>query len=275
MRIAIYAHFGTSAVVARHVLYHAQQLRKLGFQVCFISNSPLSKGSESELAASCERVVQRENMGFDFCMWQQALAAYDLTQADELLLTNSSIIGPLSPLDLLWRKPELGQCDFWGLTDNCGFSTHLQSYFLVFRRGLIQSECFSRFWASVLPYGEKDQVIRSYEVGLTRWFQQNGFKWAPAFPQQAIRRRYLEGCTLVRRMQDRIRQRGLPRWDTTLFYPRILIEAGMPFLKASLLKLGNPFLQPAVAYSLLEASILPKEALEELRPAPASGGSGS
>jgi lipopolysaccharide biosynthesis protein len=266
MRLALYAHFSSNQGVAGHVFYHLQELKRLGFRVCFISNSPLSKGSESELAALCERVIQRENVGFDFCMWQRGLAEYDLSKVDELLITNSSIIGPVRSLAPLWTRPELEQCDFWGLTDNTEISHHLQSYFLVFRRPVIQSDCFSRFWASVLPYRDKSQVIRSYEIGLTCWLEQNGFKWASVFPEQAIWRRHFEERTLLTKVKDRIRNRRPPGLNTTVRQPRILIEAGMPFLKAVLLKPGNDLLQPEVAYSLLRTSALPKEALEELLP---------
>ncbi len=265
MRLALYAHYNTRPLVARHVLYYVEQLHHVGFQICFISNSPLSAASENALLACCRRIIQRENVGFDFSMWQQALAGYDLAHIDELLLTNSSIIGPLRPLEPLWESPLIDRCDFWGLTDNCELSAHLQSYFLVFRRRVVASECFARFWAAVLPYAEKDQVIRNYEVGLTRWLDQHGFTWAPLFPREAIRRLYRQRYSLPHRIRDRLDKRGLPGANTTLRYPQILIEAGMPFLKAALLQPGNRYLQPEAAWSLLRASALPREILEQLR----------
>jgi len=266
MRLALYAHYGPCPQVARYVLHYVRHLRALGFETCFVSNSPLSRAGESEIAACCHRVILRDNLGFDFSMWQQGLSAYDLRQVDELLLTNSSIIGPLSPLATLWQNSRIKGCDFWGLTDNCELSPHLQSYFLVFGGRVIQSDCFARFWDSVLPYAEKDQVIRSYEVGLTRWLEQNGFAWASVFPQRVIRSRYTQRYGFLQRVRLRIERRRLPRLNTTLCHPELLIEAGMPFLKTSLLHADNHYLCPRRAYALLEASALPAEILSDLRP---------
>ena len=72
-------------------------------------------------------------------MWQAGLAEYDLSKVEELLLTNSSIVGPLQPLAPLWQNSSVKQCDFWGLTDNDEFGCHLQTYFMVFRRQVIQA----------------------------------------------------------------------------------------------------------------------------------------
>lgn len=308
MRLALYAHYSVSAVVARHVLHHLRQLRQAGFNVCFISNSPVSAPCVTELEAVCGRIIQRENVGYDFSMWKAGLAEYDFSVVDELLLTNSSILGPFGALDELWKAPNLDQCDFWGLTDNCDCARHIQSFFFVFRRRVVQSDCFARFWASILDYTDKAQVIRSYEIGLTTWFEQNGFKWLTLFPQAKIWRAYLNSKenenlppsrkqrlkqiltlgsgaenfprfphediwrkhlgveALNPRAERYLRMRGLPGLDTTLYYPGILVQAGMPYLKAALFKPGNPYLSPRDAYAILKDHPMPQDALDELRP---------
>ena len=266
-RVAIYAHYGASAKVALHVFHFLGELRSLGFEICFVSNSPVSPESQTEISKVCQKIILRENTGLDFSMWQAALAGYDLSTLDELLLTNSSIIGHLQPLAPLWQNPLVSQCDFWGLTDNDEITLHLQSYFLVFHKNVIRSECFARFWKSVLPYADKDQVIRSYEVGLTTWLEQNGFNWKALYHQYDLFKRYAESRkkrSFSSKVLDRLKRRGvpaqLPGRNTTLYYPDLLILSGMPFLKASLLKD-----QPDRAYKLLESSSLPEVALEELR----------
>jgi rhamnosyltransferase len=199
-------------------------------------------------------------------MWKAALAEYDLSGFDELLLTNSSIVGPLQPLARLWQNPLADKCDFWGLTDNDEIAPHLSSYFLVFHKNVIRSECFAVLWKSVLPYADKDQIIRSYEVGLTIWLEQNGFKWKALYNQSDVFKRYAERRkkrSFSSKVLERLKRRGvpaqLPGRNTTLYYPDILIQSGMPFLKASLLKD-----QPDRACILLQSSDLPKDALEEL-----------
>jgi hypothetical protein len=306
MRLALYAHYSSEPTVARHVQHHLQHLRGLDFKICFITNSPISAASAFQLRDVCDRIVQRENTGYDFSMWQAGLEQYDLSAIDELLLTNASIIGPLWPLEPLWQNPLVNQCDFWGLTDNCDTCHHLQSFFLVFRRAVIQTECFARFWSAILPYTDKAQVIRSYEMGLTSWLEQHGFKWktqfpqaetwkaylefkgreklrrgmkdvvkqflpawrnrSPAFSQEHIWRKYLGDDALSPGAEYYLRMRGLPGLDTTLYYPEMLIEAGMPYLKAALLKAGNQYHSPHYAFALLKGRAMPQDALDELNP---------
>ena len=112
-RLAVYAHFGESAKVARYVSYFLKELRSLGFEICFVSNSPISIESQSEISTLSQKFIQRENTGYDFSMWQAGLAEYDLSKVEELLLTNSSIVGPLQPLAPLWQNSSVKQCDFW------------------------------------------------------------------------------------------------------------------------------------------------------------------
>jgi glycosyltransferase involved in cell wall biosynthesis len=259
-RVAIYAHFGESAKVALHVFHYLGEIRSLGFEICFVSNSLVSSESRAKLSMLCQKFIQRENNGYDFSMWQAGLAEYDLSKIDELLLTNSSIVGPFNLLSNLWQNPSLSECDFWGLTDNDEISPHLQSYFLVLHKNVIQSDCFAQFWKSLLAYTDKDQIIRSYEVGLTIWLKQNGFKCKCLYPQSEVFSRYRESIP-----QDDFEKNGLPGKNTTLFFPDILISTGMPFLKLSLLKDGSPRVSPKQAWALLQSAGFPNDIIEDLR----------
>jgi rhamnosyltransferase len=271
-RLAIYAHYGSSPPVAGHVLFCLRHLAELGFQICFVSNSEISPASEVPLKKFCERIIVRENTGLDFSMWQRGLAAHDLMKFEELLLTNSSIIGPLQPLAPLWQNPAVADCDFWGLTDNDEFKPHLSSYFLVFRQRVLHSPRFQDFWRTVLPYKNKAQVIFSYELGLSGWLEEGGFQWRAVFAQDEVISSYRHGRSFWERCRDNCRflnhlyrNRELPGRSTTLIYPDQLLQRGMPFLKAALLRESPSRMKPPAAFSILEKSGLPAEILQELR----------
>jgi rhamnosyltransferase len=264
-RLAIYAHFSESRKVARYVFYFLKELRSLGFEICFVSNSRLAIESRSEISTLCQNLIQRENTGYDFSMWQAGLTESDLSKRDELLLTNSSIVGPLQPLAPLWQNSLVNNCDFWGLTDNDEFGRHLQSYFIVFRRQVIQDTCFMGFWNSVLPLKDKQEVIQNYEIGLTRWLEENGFKWQAVFTQEHMWSLFLSRRSFVKKIADWYYDRGLPGRNTTTLVPDLLLQSGMPFLKVALLRVPHPRVDPKMAFELLEGSGLPAEILEELR----------
>jgi lipopolysaccharide biosynthesis protein len=265
MKLALYAHYSASDNAERYVLFYLQKLRELGFQIYFISNSPLSTSSEEQLNKTCDRVIQRENTGLDFAMWRHGLEECKLNEFDELLLTNSSIIGPLQPLAPLWERPEIAGCDFWGLTDNDEIAPHLQSYFLVFRRSALNHPRFMDFWRSVLPYRDKQQVIRCYEIGLTRWLEECGLKGKAIFTQGDIHSLFRGKRCKIKKITDRLYKRDLPGRNTMTLFPDLLIQGGMPFLKAALLRKAPMQVDPQVAFQLLESSALPREILEELR----------
>ena len=215
MRLALYAHYSDTNGLAPSTLFCLQKLRDLGYEICLISNSPISQPEQVSLQDVCSRVIQRENVGYDFAMWKKGMAEYDLTALDELLLINSSIIGPLQPLAPLWDNPAVSQCDFWGLTDNDLFGRHLQSYFLVFRRSVLQSSQFLEFWRSVLLYKDKQQIIQSYEVGLTRWLEEHGFTWRAIFTQEYIRSLFFSRRSFAKWLSDRLSQaRHTPRHNS-------------------------------------------------------------
>ncbi len=267
MRLAVYAHYSQTGGLANYVLFYLRALRQLGFQICFVSNSPVPASSEGELLAICNKVIKRENSGYDFGMWQQALEEYELTEFDELLLTNSSIIGPLCPLQDLWAQSATSQCDFWGLTDNDEYGHHLQSYFMVFRKTVLKHPCFLDFWGSLQLVRDKQTIVERYEIGLTSWLEQHGLKWMALFPQHQIHALLFKRLRLVDRLKLRMRPSELPK-NTTMLLPDILLECGMPFLKASLFTAGgNPLRQidASFAMRLLEWSNIPADILREFR----------
>lgn len=264
-RLALYAHFGPSPQVGKYVFFYLQQLRELDFQIAFISNSDISPESEIELKRYSAHIITRENAGYDFSMWQRALAEFNLEEFDELLLTNSSVIGPLQPLAALWENPAVADCDFWGLTDNDEMERHLQSYFLVFRPRVFRDARFAEFWRSVLPYRDKYQAIRSYEVGLTCWLAECGFKWKATFPGEHIRSLSRARRGVFQMVQDRMRGRTGPGRNITLFHPDLLQQCGMPFLKLALLRETGLEFSPQMAMDLLKKANLPREVLDDLR----------
>jgi lipopolysaccharide biosynthesis protein len=161
-------------------------------------------------------------------MWQRAMEDLDVASYDELVLTNSSIFGPMFSMGPMFAQMEAAPCDFWGATDNHEIEWHLQSYFLTFKRRVLQSDAFARFFGSVLPYRDKWQIIRSYEVGMTAFLQQSGF-----FGQA-----YVPADTLFPPWPLALAYKGR-RKNPTCYHPLRLLRRGMPFVKVELLR-DNP-----------------------------------
>ncbi len=174
-----------------------------------------------------------------------------MSEGDELILTNSSIFGPFKPLAPIFERMASSSCDFWGMTESFENVRHLQSYFLVFRRRVLQSADFKRFWDSVLPYKDKGQTTRAYELGLTIFLTERGFTGEAALPHSALPQTPLWK-----------RWRHQPPLNPLLAYPAALLEMGMPFVKVAVLRdnLGRVPLEPL--YRLMEAAGYEKSLIE-------------
>ena len=253
MKIAIYAHFSSSERIVLYAWPYLNSLIELGFRIVFVSNSPVGEADSGHLTERGIKLIVRENVGLDFSMWKCALESLDLSPVTQVLLTNSSIIGPLSPLAPIIEQAENWKCDFWGITDNNELGSHLQSYFIMLNAKVIRSQAFMEFWKSVLPYQSKDQIVMSYEVGFTVWLQQQGFSWRPLVYQKDVWQSYIQSRDFLRRTADRmIPGRGIPMGNATLLFPDFLIDSGVPFLKSSLLRHGSRRFSPDDALNLLE-----------------------
>jgi lipopolysaccharide biosynthesis protein len=227
-RVCLFAHYDGQSEVKPHIIEFLRQLRECCERIAFVSTAALSPAELKKVEPFCASAFLRENQGYDFGMWQAALRELDLGGVDELLLTNSSVFGPLFPLGPIFERMRENPADFWGMTDNFAMGWHLQSYFLVFKRQVLASPAFAHFFASVLPYRDKWQVVRSYELGLTTFLNEHGFRAAALAPM---------GCWLP--TPERRARLERARLDSTLFFPLELLQVGMPFVKALLLR-ENP-----------------------------------
>ncbi len=231
-RLAIYAHYDAQHEIKPYVRYAVDALRTQCEEVHFISTARLPESDLETLAKTCNSVVLKENSGLDFGMWRKVLGTLDLGVWDEIILLNSSVYGPVTSLATILSEAEENPWDFWGLTDSFEMDYHIQSYFMAFRSDLLRSEVFKRFWQGVLPFHNKRQIIRSYEIGLTQYLLESGFRAGVIFPYK----RLLEDCFTRVRWH---RGKRLHPTNTIIAYAEPLIELGAPFIKVELLR-DNP-----------------------------------
>jgi rhamnosyltransferase len=269
-RLVLFAHYDAQGEIKRFIVHYLRALREVCDRIVFVSTAQLAESEIAKIREYCAEIVIRENVGYDFGMWRHAIERTDLEAWDELVLTNSSVFGPLHPLQPIFARMAEEPVDMWGMTENVEIAWHLQSYFLVFRRPLLTSQVFRDFWASILPYKDKDQVIRSYEVGLSRLLLDHGFTLRSFAPTEALD---IPGAfplfnVLGESLWARLRSR---RVNPTCGYAVPFIRAGMPFVKAELLR-DNPLgveLEPVIAE--MEAAAYDMTLVEFDRPTKKNG----
>jgi lipopolysaccharide biosynthesis protein len=219
--VCVFVTHATTAELKPHVKAYLIALADQGFAVVLVANTDLDRGAirlDPSLLDRLDGCLVRENVGFDFGGWGHAYALGEgFARCSRLLLVNDSMIGPLdgSAFAALVRRLRESHVDVVGLTENRTPQRHLQSYFLSFGPRALRSEAFRRAFAGMHALPTKELVIDAYETALTPLLERGGLATDALFP---------------------------PRYDApgsgddTLTYWRELIDAGFPFVKASLLR---------------------------------------
>jgi lipopolysaccharide biosynthesis protein len=217
-KVAVVAHWSRKPVVSRSVNVLLQELQAAGYQAVVSSTSsvtqPLAFGPQVDTSELV--VIRRPNVGYDFGSWSIALELVPgATSAQRTLLLNDSMAGPFSSLAPLLADFEASPVDVWGLTDTQQFGSHLQSYLLGFREGVLAERPIAAFWADIAHHDDKDAVIHQNEIGFSRLLQREGFVHAPAFPHERV----------VAAGQNPV----IKGWKR-------LLDLGFPFLKREILR---------------------------------------
>jgi len=233
-RLAILAQFDPEGGLPAHVRLHLEGLRPVVDRLILVSNSPLDPVSLATAETICDRVLVRTNTGWDFAGWRDVLATEGTADFDWVILTNSSVIGPLYPLEPIFENMEGRDADFWGMVLSRQKGLHLQSYFLSASARVVASKAWREFWASVENLEEKEDVITRYEVGFTATLMRAGYKPVPLF-----------GLLPFPANIRLVRLERFGGWITipisinllgrSVRYHQELIAQGMPYLKASLI----------------------------------------
>ena len=195
----LYAHFSDALGDDNldFFLNHGGIVSKAQYHYVFIvSGSPSARASQALDAAHRERPQQvewhvRENKGYDFCAWSEALygplpVRANLTHVDYFILINKSVRGPFFSRYLTQHMdwPELFTAQLMeqgvalsGTSVNCDnwkSDLHLQSMLLAFNATIKDTIARSH----IQCWSDKDTVIRQGEIGFSRAIIRSGQRLA-------------------------------------------------------------------------------------------------
>ncbi|MBZ7985479.1 hypothetical protein AVANS14531_03925 [Campylobacter sp. Cr9] len=190
-RIAIYVFYEKNGEVRDYVTYCINGLKEVARDILVIVNGSINDDGLQKLKDLNVEVLQRENIGFDFAAYKAGIEhiGYDkLKNYDELILTNNSYYGPIYPFSEMFDEMAKRECDFWGINRHPKtndsikvnkkkyyIKEHIQSYFLVFRKSLLESDDFKRYWDNLKVFLSFSEAIAYGECELTYYFEQQGF----------------------------------------------------------------------------------------------------
>ena len=167
-RLIVVAHYDGAGRLGKDLLGCLQRLLALPSTDVVLVSTGLDPSPYAALLAGL-RIIVRENHGYDFYSWRAGLLSSDLTRYAEVLLFNSSfyVLDQQKFIDLVARPGDI-DAEMRGLTVSWEKAFHAQSYYLTFSPRVVASESFGRFWSEMTPLSRRQEVIRKYEIGLSR-----------------------------------------------------------------------------------------------------------
>ena len=220
----VYFHFDPHHQVRDYVLAALSSLRPHADHILLVSNSPIGEADRVRLETCCDEILQRPNEGLDAGAYRAGLEhlGWDrLADFDELILTNHTSYAPLRPWEeVLTRAEDWGDISFWGMTEHAAMRPHpflakrelprhLQSHWIVVRRGLLRDPAFREYWEQMPQVSSYRDSIQWHESRFTGHFAELGHTWEVAFPVDRYRSEnpaieeapalLADGCPLLKR----------------------------------------------------------------------------
>lgn len=175
--ICVFSHFDKDNLVDDYVLYYIKNLFESDCNVIFVTTSIISHHEQEKLFPYCDKIIIRENIGYDFSSYKIGIESVDdINQYEKLIIANDSCYGPLYPLKEILSYGDEMRLDMWGVATSREFFYHIQSYFLVFNQAMFKSPSFKNFWKSVHIVTLRENIVFKYEIGASQYFLKKGFK---------------------------------------------------------------------------------------------------
>lgn len=172
-RLCIFCFYDRQGIADESVEFLLNDLKPNTDRLIIVVNGEIEKNSEQKLYKYTNEVVKRDNRGFDAGAYKHILLKYmkpeDLKEYDELVLCNDTFFGPFVPFGRIFENMSDKECDFWGINCvNWPFMGHIQSFFLVYRRSIIEDNDFYKYWEeNIDEYTEElEDVYAKFETGL-------------------------------------------------------------------------------------------------------------
>ncbi len=178
-RIVFFAHYDPDGVIDGYVLRYLSELLSGGVaELYFASDCDLEPRELAKLPNGVNVAHSTRHGEYDFGSWKRCFCAVDLSvrpDVDELILCNDSCYGPLRGFDALFSEMQTSSCDFWGVTQVRRYEGYYPSYFLAFRRPVLDWPGFQEFFQQITAFTNKKEFCMKYEVGLTHALRNQGF----------------------------------------------------------------------------------------------------
>lgn len=207
-RLAIFAFYNGKGLINDYVVTYLEYLKEVSDSIIFVADNEPNIKELSKIYPLVSHIESYHHGEYDFGSYKigfkYAKEHYLLDDVDEIILCNDSCfcVDSLKPA---FDKMGTKSCDFWSMTASNEYEPHLQSFFLVVKKKLFNSEVFSNYLDNVKHLDSFLEIVNTYEIPLKKNFEKEGFKSAS----------YIKA----------------PKKNNPTFFPIKCVKAKMPLIK--------------------------------------------
>lgn len=192
-RLGIFFFYDKDGIVDRFITYFLDDLMKSLTHLVVVCNGKLTAEGRKKFSRYTSDLIVRENKGLDVWAYKTALEFVgwdELKKYDEVILANSTMMGPVYPFKEMFDEMAGRDLDFWGITKyhkvdwdpfGCCFygylPEHIQSHFIVYRNSFLKAPELKSYWENVPEIDSYQKSIGYHESAFTKRFADMGFTW--------------------------------------------------------------------------------------------------
>ena len=236
-RICLFAAYSENEKVEDYVLDYLKELSQYA-DIYYLADNTLKDAELDKLAPYVKKAWAKKHNKYDFGSYSELAKNYvgwdEIEKYDELIIANDSCFC-LNSFKPVFEKMDENDCDAWALTasdhgnriSKYNFESYcklpqitrrffcINSYFILFRKKIINDSTFREFLNSVKRENDRYNVYVEYEIGLTNFLLQN-YK-VSLFVNNIYPRAYIYGENAFR-----ILKQGMPLLKVKIFSLNIL-----------------------------------------------------
>lgn len=180
-RLAIFAFYNGKGLINDYVVTYLKYLKEVSDSIIFVADNEPNVKELSKIYPLVSHIESYHHGEYDFGSYKigfkYAKEHCLLDDVDEIILCNDSCFC-VDSLKQAFDKMSTKPCDFWSMTASNEYEPHLQSFFLVVKKKLFNSEVFSNYLDNVKHLDSFLEIVNTYEIPLKMTFEKEGFKSA-------------------------------------------------------------------------------------------------
>ena len=230
-RALVYVIFESENRLQEYKLRFLQALSSLVDDVIVVVNGQLHVEDINTLEPYGQ-VLTRHNKGYDTAAFREgifALGKDTLKDYDQLFLVNDTNIGPMRDLSQVCQEMTDKHLDFWGISfgeeqedvtkeNPYGYiPEHLQSYFLVIEKLMLNDDAFYEYWTHLTDTDSRDKAIGRHETRFTKYFSDLGYRFDAVVQEYEDSAMYIHPLRMLKAGSPLVKYTALKNYDEDQF----------------------------------------------------------